>query len=242
MADDLDLLLGGLGNSFEASHEPHWAWLAIKACRDHGRDWPSWLQSYGRRYLEGLAERALSQRASEAGTAREAALYLLGLGAPGPGHPFRGLPEHTADERLAVAFCRRIFSEEEPTSAFTGAGEDVRRSRSDRALKRKIVTYFGVLAAPRDNEGWRRVIVPWLLNHWIYPVLYPELPGLLEIIAEYRKLVPGTYSITLRTDGFAADATPNPAAARAVAWAADVWLNQPPPGQILVPDYVLEFE
>jgi hypothetical protein len=35
--------------------------------------------------------------------------------------------------------------------------------------------------------------------------MYPELPGLLEIISEYRRLFPGTRSITLRTDGFAAD-------------------------------------
>jgi hypothetical protein len=239
--DEVAGLLERLGDLFGTTRKPYWAWLAIRACRDSNSGWPLWLQSHQREYLEGFSDRALSRRASGADTGRAAAPYVLGLGARGPEHPFRGLLEHFAVERLAVAFCCRIFRGEEPTSALQGAGEDVGRSRGDRALRRKIVAYFGVTAAPRDNEGWRRVIVPWLLKHWVYPVLHPELPPLWEMISEYLRLFP-TRSITLTGDGFAADATPNPVAARAFAWAGDVWSNRPSPGQVLVPDYVLEFE
>jgi hypothetical protein len=192
----------GLRDQWEKTGNPLFVWVEIAYCLDGKDPLPEWVNEY----LRQSGRRMLSKKASDAPDLRSLLPWIFDFrGRRGPGQPFRALKEMRELERYPMEFAAQILSDAQPAPAQARSNAAITLSKhnkhpDDRTLQRHLTKFFKVKAAPQDNEGWRKIVVRWLLAHYWYEGRAQKFPDLQELILQHHKLWPGV-SLTMTVDG-----------------------------------------
>jgi hypothetical protein len=175
---------------FEGSGNPVFVWLEIKGCLDNGEPLPAWVNAY----LRGCAGRMFDPGAAGESVDTRAVLpWIFGFESErGRASPLTAPADLARHEPFAVAFAVGILKRASPKTARDDAYNrcDEEGEADDRALRRRLASFFGVEKSPKDNKGWRKVIIKFLFSNPRYALTHPELPNPFALILENRDLFP----------------------------------------------------
>jgi hypothetical protein len=179
-----------LEERFEQTGNPVFAWLEIKGCRDNGEPVPEWADAY----LSGFFGRMFDPGAAGESVDTRAVLpWILGFDSErGRASQLTAPADLERHEKFAVAFVGEILNGASPKAARDHAYNrcDGEGEADDRALRRRLASFFGVEKCPKDNKGWRKVIIKFLFSNLIYALTHPKLPNPFALILENRDLFP----------------------------------------------------
>jgi hypothetical protein len=182
---------------FETTGNPAFAWHELGQRIAAKEPIPQWILDY----LLSCAQRMFDPGTNNTEDTRKALPAIFGFpAAMGRGGPLSAINDLGKREPFAMAFASAILNGEAPSAARDTAFNqlDYDGDPDDKTLRVWLKAFFEVKQFPTSNQGWRLVVVPWLINHPQYSSRYPNLPNLNSLLSAHRALFPGIRTIQLR--------------------------------------------
>jgi hypothetical protein len=157
---DPDVWLQVAALQLEDTGNPYYAWMAVRVCIEHKKEFPDWLLFY----LGMCAEAIMSDKAKKAGDLGRVLPWVFGFPnvldptqckrEPGNLLDPNGDPDR---KRFALKFWVRLEEGETVLAAMRGAYDDVFKNgdADDKTLERWLLKEFGLKKRPSDADGWK---------------------------------------------------------------------------------------
>jgi hypothetical protein len=181
---------------FETTCNPAFAWHELGQRIAAKEPIPQWILDY----LLSCAQR-MSDPGINRDDTRKVLRFIFGFpAAMGRGGPLSAINDFVKHEPFAMAFASAILKGEVPSAARNSAFNQSRYDGDpdDKTLRGWLRAFLEVKESPGSNKGWRRIVVPWLIDHPQSTSRYPNLPNLNSLLSSYRALYPGIRTIQLR--------------------------------------------